>query len=52
MLITSICDNAEILSVIRIVKIIITIIKIVVPIILMVSLSINYLIAVKSSDWR
>ncbi len=51
MLITSICDNAEILSVIRIVKIIITIIKIVVPIILMVSLSINYLIAVKSSDF-
>jgi hypothetical protein len=51
MLIMGICDNASVLSVIRVVKIIITIIKVVVPIVLIVSLMINYLSAVKSNDF-
>ena len=51
MLVMNICDNADILSVIRIIKIVITIIKVVVPIILILSLSINYLNAVKSNDF-
>ena len=49
-MILSICDNADVLSVIRLVKIVIKIIKIVVPIILIISLMINYARAVKEED--
>ena len=48
--ILDICDNADIMSILRIVKIVITIIRIVVPLILIISLSINYTSAVKSND--
>lgn len=48
--IMSICDSADVLSVIRIIKIVITIIKIAVPIILILSLLLNYMSAVKSND--
>ena len=51
MMILHICDLPDVLSVFRILNIVITIIKIVVPIILIVSLSINYLNAVKSNDY-
>lgn len=50
MLVMGICDNADILSVIRIVKIVITIIKVVVPIILILSLMLEYTKAVYKSD--
>lgn len=50
MSILSICDSAEVLSVIKIVKIIIDIIKIVVPIILIVAGMVRFLLAIKSDD--
>lgn len=50
MSILSICDNGDVLSVIRIVKIVITIIKIVVPIILILSLMIDYTKAVADNN--
>ena len=46
----SLCKTAEVLNVIRIIKIFITIIKIVVPILLIVSAMKTYLIAVTSGD--
>ncbi len=46
----SICENGDILSVIRIVNILITIIKIIIPIILMVTLMIDYTRAVYKND--
>lgn len=49
-MILDICNNADIMSILRIIKIVITIIKIVVPIILIISLSLNYLSAVKDND--
>lgn len=49
-MILSICDNGDVLSVIRIIKIVIQIIKIAVPILLILSLSIEYLKAVYNSD--
>ncbi len=50
MSILSICDNGDVLSVLRIVNIVITIIRIVVPIILILSLMLNYMNAVKDND--
>ena len=50
MSILEICDNGDVLSVLRIVNIVLTIIRIVVPITLMVSLMINYVGAVKNND--
>ena len=50
MTILSVCDNSDILSIIRVIKVVVTLIRIVVPIILIFSLSINYLKAVKSND--
>lgn len=49
-MILNICDNGDVLSVIRIINIAILIIKIAVPIILILSLLINYLKAVYNSD--
>ena len=46
----SICDNGDILSIMRIIKIAILIIRIIVPILLIVSLALNYMNAVKSND--
>ena len=48
--ILSICDNAEILSVLRLVRIVIQIIRIAVPIILIVTLSLNFAQAVASHN--
>ena len=48
--ILGICDNAEILSVLRLVRIVIKIIQIAVPIILIVTLSLNFAQAVASHD--
>jgi len=48
--ILSVCDNGDFLSVLKIVKTVITIIRIIVPIILILSLAINYMKAVKDSD--
>ena len=48
--ILSVCDNPDILKVIRIVKIIVTIIKVAVPILLLLSVSITYLKSVKDND--
>ena len=45
-----ICDNADIMSILRIIKIAILIIRIIVPILLIVSLALNYMNAVKSND--
>ena len=45
-----ICDNAEILSVIRLVNILISAIKVIVPIILIVTLSLDFLKATASHD--
>ena len=50
MSICNICSNPDILSAMRIVKIIIIIIKIVVPIALIISLMLGYLSAVKDND--
>ena len=50
MSILDICENADVLNVLRIVNIVITIIKIAVPIMLILSLSINYFNAVKDND--
>ncbi len=50
MSILNICENPDVLEVLRIVKIVILIIKIAVPIILIVSLVLSYTSAVKSSD--
>ena len=50
MSILSICDNGDVLSILRIVKIVLTIIRIVVPIILILSISITLLSAVKDKD--
>lgn len=50
MTILGICDNGDILSVLRIVKIVISIIRIVVPIILIISISITLVGAVKDKD--
>ncbi len=49
-MILSICSNADILSIFRVIRIVITIVKIVVPIILIISLALNYMDAVKSND--
>ncbi len=49
-MIITVCDNPDVLSVLRLVKIVVTIIRIIVPIILIVSLSINYLNAVHNND--
>ena len=49
-MIMSLCGTAEVLNIIRFVKIFITIIKIVVPILLIVSAMITYLKAVTSGD--
>ena len=49
-MILSICDNADILSTMRIIKIVIQIIKIVVPIILIISLMVTYTKATASGD--
>jgi hypothetical protein len=49
-MILNICENAEVLSVIRIVKIIMQIIRIGVPILLMITLMIDYMKAVKDND--
>ncbi len=49
-MILSVCDNADILSTMRIIKIIIQIIKIVVPIILIISLMVTYTKATASGD--
>lgn len=46
----SICDNGDVLSILSIVKVAITIIRIVVPIILILSLMITYMNAVKEKD--
>ena len=46
----SICDSADVLSTLRIVKIIIQIIKIIVPIILIVTMAMSYTKAVASND--
>lgn len=48
--ILGICDNAEILSVLRLVRIVITALQIVVPIVLIVTLSINFAQAAASQD--
>ncbi len=50
MVLMDICENADILSVIRIVNIVINIIKVIVPIILIVSLMLDYMNAVKDND--
>lgn len=50
MTILNICENGNILSVIRLIKIVITIIKIVVPILLIISVMLDYAKAVSSSD--
>ena len=50
MLIMNICDNADILSIFRIVNTVMTIIKIAVPILLIVSLMISYTSAVRNND--
>ena len=50
MWVLNICNNADVLSIMRIVKIVILIIKISVPIILLLSLMIGYLRAVKDHD--
>ena len=50
MSILDICENADVLKVLRLVNIVITIIKIAVPIMLILSLSINYLNALKDND--
>lgn len=50
MYILDVCDNGDLLSVLRIVNIVITIIKIIVPIILIVSVMLTYTAAVKSND--
>ena len=49
-MILDICDNSNILKVIRFAKIVIDIIKIAVPIILILSLSIEYLSAIRKDD--
>ncbi len=49
-MILDICDNADIMSILRIIKIAILIIRIIVPILLIVSLALNYMNAVKSND--
>ena len=49
-MILSVCDSGDVLSALRIVRILIMIIKIVVPIILIVSLMLNYMAAVSSGD--
>ena len=49
-MVMSICDNADVLSVLRVVKIVINIIKIVVPIMLMLFLMIDYMKAIKNND--
>ena len=48
--ILNICENGDVLSVIRIVKIVINIIRIVIPILLMIRLMLDYMHAVKESD--
>lgn len=50
MFILSICDNAEILSVLRLIKIVIGIIRVIVPILLILSLSLEFAKAVMSND--
>ena len=50
MYILEFCDNGTVLSVLRIVNIIMTIIRVVVPIILILSLMIGYMNAVKDND--
>ena len=50
MYLLDVCDNGDILSVLYIIKIALTVIRIAVPIILLVSLSLNYLSAVRSND--
>ena len=50
MIVLDVCDNGDVLSIMRILNIVITIIRIVVPIILIVSLMISYLGAVKNND--
>jgi len=50
MFILSICDNAEILSILRLIKIVIGIIRVVVPILLILSLSLEFAKAIMSSD--
>lgn len=49
-MIMALCDNAEVLNIVRIIKIFITIIKIAVPILLLVTGMITYLKAVSSGD--
>ena len=46
----SICDNADVLSTMRIIKICIQIIKIIVPIILMITIAMSYTKAIASND--
>ena len=50
MWVLDVCENGDVLSVLRIVNIVLTIIRIVVPIILIVSLMLNYLNATKNND--
>ena len=49
-MILGICDNPDILNVMRIIDIVITIIKIVVPILLIISGMITYMNAVKDNE--
>lgn len=49
-MVLDICNNSDVLSILRIIKIVIRLITIIVPIILIISLSINYLSAVKDKD--
>ena len=46
----SICDNADVLSTMRIIKICIQVIKIIVPIILMITIAMSYTKAIASND--
>ena len=50
MYILSVCSSPEVLKVIMIVKTVITIIRIVVPILLLISVSLNYLNAIRNND--
>ena len=49
-MILSVCDNPDVLSVMRIINIVITIIKIVVPILLIVKCMLDYASAIKDND--
>ncbi len=50
MMLLDVCDNGDVLSIMRLINIVISIIRIVVPIILIVSVMIGYVSAIKNND--